>query len=115
MSRSVNEYNTVDNIQTCKNNGKTGALISLDIRKAFDTISHNFLNKAYRFFNFGENIIRWLNIIGTKRRGCIIVENDMYTKFFDLKRGTAQGDTISPYIFISVIKFCCLNLILICR
>jgi hypothetical protein len=23
----------------------------------------------------------------------------MYTKFFDLKRGTAQGDTISPYIF----------------
>ncbi|MFN9942645.1 MAG: reverse transcriptase domain-containing protein, partial [bacterium] len=23
----------------------------------------------------------------------------MYTKFFDLERGTAQGDTISPYIF----------------
>jgi len=91
--------NIIDNIQTCKNNGKTGALISLDIRKAFDTISHNFLNKAYRFFNFGENIIRWLNIIGTNRRACIIVENDMYTKFFDLKRGTAQGDTISPYIF----------------
>jgi len=91
--------NIIDNIQTCKNSGKTGALISLDIRKAFDTISHNFLNKAYRFFNFGENIIKWLNIIGTNRRACIIVENDMYTKFFDLKRGTAQGDTISPYIF----------------
>jgi len=91
--------NIIDNIQTCKNSGKAGALISLDIRKAFDTISHDFLNKAYRFFNFGDNIIRWLNIIGTNRRACIIVENDMYTKFFDLKRGTAQGDTISPYIF----------------
>jgi hypothetical protein len=57
------------------------------------------VNKAYRFFNFGENIIRWLNIVGTNRRACIILENDMYSKFFDLKRGTAQGDTISPYIF----------------
>ena len=105
--------NIIDNIQTCKNNGKTGALISLDIRKAFDTISHNFLNKAYRFFNFGENIIRWLNIIGTNRRACIIVENDMYTKFFDLKR-----PKVTPYpriYLISVIKSCCLNLISICR
>ncbi len=41
--------NILDNIQTCKNIGKAGALISLDIRKAFDTISHDFLNKAYRF------------------------------------------------------------------
>jgi hypothetical protein len=36
--------NILDNIQTCKNIGKAGALISLDIRKAFDTISHDFLN-----------------------------------------------------------------------
>jgi hypothetical protein len=91
--------NLLDDIQICKNSGKTGALISLDIRKAFDTISHDYLNKAYRFFNFGDNIIRWLNIIGTNRRACIILEDGLYTNFFDLERGTAQSDTISPYIF----------------
>ncbi len=91
--------NIIDSIQSCKANGKSGALISLDIRKAFDTISHDYLLKAYRFFNFGDNIIRWLQVIGTNRRACIILENGMYTKFFDLERGTAQGDTISPYIF----------------
>jgi len=91
--------NIIDSIHTCKSNGKTGALISLDIRKAFDTISHDFLLKAYKFFNFGDYIIRWLQVIGTNRRACIILENGMYTKFFDLERGTAQGDTISPYIF----------------
>ncbi len=28
-----------------------------------------------------------------------ILENDLYSKFFDLERGNAQGDTTSPYIF----------------
>jgi hypothetical protein len=91
--------NIINDINLCKNKGKAGALISLDIRKAFDTISHDYLLKAYKFFNFGDNIIRWLQIIGTNRRACIILENGLFTKFFDLERGTAQGDTISPYIF----------------
>jgi len=52
-----------------------------------------------RFFNFGENIIRWLNLIGTNRRACIILENELHSKYFNLERGNAQGDTISPYIF----------------
>jgi hypothetical protein len=51
------------------------------------------------FFNFGENFIRWLNLIGTNRRACIILDNELNSKFFDLERGNAQGDTISPYIF----------------
>ncbi len=38
-------------------------------------------------------------MIGTNRRACIILENDLYSKFFDLERGNAQGDTTSPYIF----------------
>jgi hypothetical protein len=27
------------------------------------------------------------------------MENGMYSEFFDLERGNAQGDTTSPYIF----------------
>jgi hypothetical protein len=73
--------------------------LSLDIRKAFDTISHQYINMAYRFFNFGENFIKWLNLIGTNRRACIILENGQYSTYFDLERGNAQGDTTSPYIF----------------
>ncbi len=29
----------------------------------------------------------------------VILENEFYSDFFDLERGNAQGDTISPYIF----------------
>jgi hypothetical protein len=89
----------LDEIQTARINKNRGALLSLDIRKAFDTISHDFINQAFRFFNFGENFIKWINLIGTNRRACIILESGMYSKYFDLERGNAQGDTTSPYIF----------------
>jgi hypothetical protein len=54
--------NIVDSISTLKANGKKGALISLDIKKAFDSTSHKYLQLVYNFFNFGPNFIRWLNL-----------------------------------------------------
>jgi hypothetical protein len=89
----------VDSINTVKHTGRNGALISLDIKKAFDSTSHSYLQQVYKFFNFGPNFIRWLNLVCTNRRACIILENEYYSEFFDLERGNAQGDTISPYIF----------------
>jgi hypothetical protein len=89
----------VDEIETAKIDRKNGALLSLDIKKAFDTISHQYINKAYRFFNFGDYFIKWLNLIGTNRKACIILEQNLHSKFFNLERGNAQGDTTSPYIF----------------
>jgi hypothetical protein len=38
-------------------------------------------------------------LIGTNRRACIILDNDTFSSFFDLERGNAQGDTVTPYIF----------------
>ncbi len=73
--------------------------MSLDIKKAFDSTSHWYLQEAYKFFNFGPNFIRWLNLIGTNRKACIILDDGTYSDFFDLERGNAQGDTTSPYIF----------------
>jgi hypothetical protein len=91
--------NIIDSISTLKANGKKGALISLDIKKAFDSTSHKYLQLVYNFFNFGPNFIRWLNLLGTNRRACIILDNELNSAFFDLQRGNAQGDTVSPYIF----------------
>ncbi len=74
------------------------ALISLDIKKAFDSTSHRYLQLVYKFFNFGPNYIRWLNLIGTNRKACIILDNEINSAYFELERGNAQGDTVSPYI-----------------
>jgi hypothetical protein len=91
--------NIIDSIGTLKANGKKGALISLDIKKAFDSTSHRYLQLVYNFFNFGPNFIRWLNLLGTNHRACIILDNELNSAYFNLQRGNAQGDTVSPYIF----------------
>jgi hypothetical protein len=89
----------VDSINHLKFRRKSGALISLDIKKAFCSTSHSYLQQVYKFFNFSPNFIKWLNLIGTNRKACIILGNGTYSEFFDLERGNAQGDTTSPYIF----------------
>jgi hypothetical protein len=89
----------VDSIHSVKHSGRQGALLSLDIKKAFDSTAHSYLQQVYNFFNFRPNFIRWLNLVCTNRQACIILEHEMYSDFFDLEHGNAQGDTISPYIF----------------
>jgi hypothetical protein len=89
----------LDEIQKAKAENKKGALLSLDIKKAFDSISHEYLIKAFKFFNFGDYIIRWLKLIGTNRKACIIMEDESLSDFFNLDRGNAQGDNISPFSF----------------
>jgi hypothetical protein len=32
----------------------------IDFEKAFDSISWNFLNNIFKFFNFGESIQKWV-------------------------------------------------------
>jgi len=89
----------MDNIERLNTIKKRGCLISLDIKKAFDSLSHSYLNSVYKFYNFGPKLIRWLTILCTNRQACIIIENNITTEFFDLERGNAQGDTISPFLF----------------
>ena len=72
----------------------------MDISKAFDTLSHTFLNSVLEFFNFGDNFRRWISVIATNRTACIILNESKLSRNFKLERGNAQGDTISPFLLI---------------
>jgi exonuclease III len=78
---------------------KKGCILSLDIKKAFDSISHEFIRHTLKFFNFGENLIKWIFTICTGRKACLILDNGGTGKSFNLERGNAQGDVISPFLF----------------
>jgi Reverse transcriptase (RNA-dependent DNA polymerase) len=88
-----------DTIFGLKNTQKNGCIVSVDIKKAFDSLSHDFMEKALTFFNFGPKIISWIKTICTGRKACIIFSDGKMGKVFDLERGNAQGDVISPFIF----------------
>ena len=89
----------VETIEKCNWYKRKGAVLSLDIRKAFDSLSHNYLQTIYKFYNFGPSISRWLTLLSTNRKACVVLENGLKTLFFDLERGNAQGDTLSPFLF----------------
>jgi hypothetical protein len=55
--------------------------------------------ETLKFFNFGENFIKWIKILCTNRMACVIIGKNKVGKNFNLERGNAQGDTISPFLF----------------
>jgi len=89
----------IESIEKCNTRKKRAGILSLDIKKAFDSLSHSFLNGVYKFFNFGPNLIKWITLMCTNRKACVIIDEMLTTNFFDLERGNAQGDTISPFLF----------------
>jgi exonuclease III len=91
--------NVCESINYCQKNNINGSVLAIDMAKAFDTLDHDFINEVYKFFGFGPNIIRWLNLCGNNRTACIILEDNSYSRSFNLGCGRPQGDNTSPCTF----------------
>ena len=50
--------NILENIDLAKKLKKTLALISIDFKKAFDSISHEYIEEVMKFFNFSEYMVQ---------------------------------------------------------
>jgi exonuclease III len=91
--------NVCDTIGYCRDANLNGALVAIDMAKAFDTLSHKFLNAVLKFFRFGPEMIKMLELLGNNRQACILGENNFSSKYFQLGSGRAQGDNLSPNTF----------------
>jgi hypothetical protein len=67
--------------------------------KAFDILNHKFINEVYKCFGLGEQITRWLTLLGNQREACIILDNNINSRYFKLGTGRPQGDNISQNTF----------------
>ena len=52
-----------------------------------------------RKFKLGKDITRWILTFYTNINSSVYV-NGQYSQLFDVKRGTRQGDPLSPYFFL---------------
>jgi exonuclease III len=91
--------NVWETISFCRCEGINGALVAIDMAKAFDTLSHKFLSAVLKFFGFGPYMIKMLELIGNNRQACILGDTGTNSRYFPLGRGRPQGDTVSPNTF----------------
>ena len=76
-----------------------GLLLMVDFEKAFDSVAFSFINKCLNAFNFGNDMKKWIHVFCTNIKSCLSL-NGIYSTWFDVRRGTRQGDPLSPYLFL---------------
>ena len=76
-----------------------GILVSLDFRKAFDSLEWPFIMRTLDVFNFGTSIQKWVSTFYTNIESAAL-NNGFLTNWFRPSRGVLQGCPLSPYLFI---------------
>ena len=76
-----------------------GYIVTVDIEKAFDSLSHSFLLVCLKKYGYGNDFIKWVEMLLESQESCIINGGNR-TKYFKLQKGARQGDPISAYLFI---------------
>ena len=90
-------------MQWAINNNKTAVLLLIDFEKAYDSLSFSFIKKCLKYFNFGDCIINWVDIL-LHNFSAVINHCGNISRKFCIGRGARQGDPIASYIFIIAIE-----------
>ena len=78
-------------------------MISVDFKKAFDSVRRDFLFRTLFAFHFGPSFIQWISTFYNNISSCVL-NNGFSTAPFEVQRGVRQGDPLSSYLFIVVLE-----------
>ena len=74
-------------------------IISLDAKKAFDSVDHEYMYSVMRGFGCGEKIILAVKALYCDLTSSVLV-NGFKTEVFKILRGVKQGDALSCILFV---------------
>ena len=85
-----------------------GLLVSLDAKKAFDSVEHSYIEKCLEKFGL-KKFVPIFRILYNDLRSDIIINGEV-VKGYKIKRGVKQGDALSCILFIMCMEPLLLNI-----
>ena len=98
-----------DIIEKIDNDDEQGALLALDYSKAFDSISKQYMLKVFSLFGFGEQFIKWVDVLNNGTESSILYCG-WQSKRFPINTGIRQGCPFSPLAFILGVELLALKI-----
>jgi hypothetical protein len=86
-------------IHSLKSTKTPGMLIKLDLSKAFDRVSWQYLRSILESFGFDQQWVNWILNLTSSTFFSILV-NGVPSQPFSPSRGIRQGDPLSPFLFV---------------
>ena len=83
----------------CCDENIEAVLISLDAKKAFDSVDHRYIETTLEQYGFGQNFINYFRVLYKDLTARILI-NGYQSELIKILRGVKQGDALSCSIFI---------------
>ena len=97
----INLRKMIDLLGYLERENTQAILLALDFEKCFDSIAHKSLMSAMRYFNVGEYLISWIEMLYKDFELCVI-NNGKWSTYFKQMRGVHQGSPLSGPVFLYV-------------
>ena len=72
-----------DIIDNAEEQNESVMIFFTDFEKAFDSLDHQYMFKCLKHFNFGDNLLRWIQLFFIKIRKAAFQIMDIYQFFFN--------------------------------
>jgi len=87
-------------VEKAKRKGRKIYHCFMDFQKAFDSMSHKAIWAILQSYRVGTRLIDLLKNINENAQAAVRVNNEL-GEWVNVRKGTRQGDPVSPYVFIT--------------
>ena len=96
----------MEKVTSAMDKSQTTIGVSIDLKKAFDTVDHNILLNKLQCYGVRGLALEWIKSYLFNRRQYVCYNNSN-SEFKEIKCGVPQGSILSPLLFILYINDTC--------